>query len=117
MQKTSIVCAHACRDRQTGQTTKQKHKQPERAPTQPSRPRNAETPERRSHLRRLVNGRHLGPDAERDVLVLGVAPVQVSEVLAPRPSPEVEEAVGDRVVLEHDVVHVPVLLQSQQRAP
>lgn len=64
-----------------------------------------------SHLWGLVDGGHLGTDAQRDVLVLSVPAVQVAHALAARLPPEVQEAVGDGVVLKHDVVHMSVFLQ------
>ena len=55
----------------------------------------------------------LGADAQGDVFVFGVAAVQVAQPLAAGLPPEVEEAVGDGVVLKHDVVHVSVPLRSE----
>lgn len=62
------------------------------------------------HLWRLVDGGHLSSDAQRDVFVLGVSPVQVAHPLVARLPPEVQEAVSDGVVFKHDVVHVSVFL-------
>lgn len=45
--------------------------------------------------------------------MLSVAAVQVAHPLAARLPPEVQEAVGDGVVLKHDVVHVSVPLRSE----
>lgn len=67
-----------------------------------------------THLRRLVDGSHLSSDAQRDVFVLGEPAVQVSHPLTARLPPEVQEAVGDGVVLKHDVVHVSVFLGGEQ---
>lgn len=65
------------------------------------------------HLWRLIDGSHLSSDAQRDVFVLSVSPIQVSHPLIPRLPPEVQEAVSDGVVLKHDVVHVSVFLGEQ----
>lgn len=67
------------------------------------------------HLWRLVDGRHLSSDAQRDVFVLSVPPIQVAHPLIPRLPPEVQEAVSDGVVFKHDVVHMSVFLGEQQR--
>lgn len=67
-------------------------------------------------LGRLVDGSHLGSDAQRDVCVLGVSPVQVAHPLVARLPPEVQETVGDGVVLKHDVVHVSVFLGERQHS-
>lgn len=74
--------------------------------------RKAGTSERapQTHLRRFVDGSHLGPDAQRNVPVLRVPSIQVPEVLASRLPPEVKEAVSNCVVLKHDIVHMPVFL-------
>lgn len=47
--------------------------------------------------------------------MFGVAAVQVAHPLAARLPPEVQEAVGDGVVLKHDVVHVSVFLEGEER--
>ena len=47
--------------------------------------------------------------------MLGVAAVQVAHPLAARLPPVVQEAIGDGVVLEHDVVHVSVPLGTEGR--
>lgn len=62
------------------------------------------------HLWRLVDGSHLGPDAQRDVFVLSVPAIQVSHPLTARLPPEVQEAVSNGVVFKHDVVHMSVFL-------
>lgn len=69
-----------------------------------------------AYLRRLVNGGYFGPDAERNVFVLGIPSVQIPEMLVPGLPPEVKEAIGNRVVLKHDIVHVSVFLSSKQQA-
>lgn len=46
--------------------------------------------------------------------MFGVAAVQVAHPLAARLPPEVQEAVGDGVVLKHDVVHVSVFLGGER---
>lgn len=67
------------------------------------------------HLWRLVDGGNLGSDAQRDVFVLGEPAVQVAHPLTARLPPEVQEAVGNGVVLKHDVVHVSVFLGEEQQ--
>ena len=42
--------------------------------------------------------------------MLGVPAIQISHPLAPSLPPEVQEAIGDGVVLKHDVVHMSVFL-------
>lgn len=66
-----------------------------------------------AHLWRLIDGSHLSSDAQRDVFVLSVPPIQVSHPLITRLPPEVQEAVSDGVVFKHDVVHVSVFLGEQ----
>ena len=69
-----------------------------------------------SHLWRFVDGSHLSSDAQRDVFVLCVLAVQVSHPLAARLPPEVQEAVGNGVVLKHDVIHVSVFLEEEHNS-
>lgn len=79
-----------------------------------SQQRSCGDPGPHTYLRRFVNGSHLSPDAQRNVFVLSVPSIQVPEVLVPRLPPEVKEAVGNGVILKHDVVYVPVFLQREQ---
>lgn len=65
------------------------------------------------HLWRLIDGCHLSSDAQRDVFVLSVSPIQVSHPLVTRLPPEVQEAVSDGVVFKHNVVHMSVFLGEQ----
>lgn len=64
----------------------------------------------------LIDGSHLRPDPQRDVLVLRVAAVQVAKVLVSCLPPEVEEAICNGVVLKHDVVNMPVFLFDKVQA-
>lgn len=68
-----------------------------------------------SYLWGLVDGSHLCSDAQRDVFVLSVPAVQVSHPLTACLPPEVQEAVSDGVVLKHNVVHVSVFLEEEQK--
>lgn len=77
--------------------------------------RNLICKKRAFHLRRLIDGGNLGSDAQRDVLVLGEPAVQVAHPLTAGLPPEVQEAVGNSVVLKHDVVHVSVFLGEQPK--
>lgn len=70
-----------------------------------------------TNLRWLVDGCHLCSDAQRDVCVLGVASVQVAHPLTSRLPPEIQETVGDGVILKHDVVYMSVFLkETEQKA-
>lgn len=68
-----------------------------------------------SHLGGLVDGCHLRPEAQGDVFVLSVPAIQVAHPLTARLPPEVQETVGGGVILKHDVVHVSVFLEGEQR--
>ncbi len=57
-------------------------------------------------LRRLVDRSDDGPDAQRDGIVRLVEAIEKPHSLIPGRAPVVEEAVDDRRVLEHDVIHV-----------
>lgn len=79
------------------------HSLQSRAPKRPTDPVPA-------YLRRLINCSHFGPDAKRNVFVLCVPSIQIPEVLVPGLPPEVKEAISNRVILKHDIVHVSVFL-------
>lgn len=100
------MCAETDRPRQTKAEAHGLPGHPRSPPTQ----QRGQPRERRPYLRRLVNGRHFRPDAQRDVFVLSVPSIQVPEMLVPCLPPEVKEAISNCVILKHDIVHVSVFL-------
>ena len=60
------------------------------------------------YLRRFIDCRHYGSDAERDITVLLVLTNQIADSLLPRATPSLNEVVYDRVAVKHDIVDMAI---------